>query len=158
MEIFSLEWRDMIADLIRVVVAFILALPIAWERTHSKINFGLRTFSIVAIASCGYMLVARSLVGDNVEAQARLMQGLMTGIGFIGGGAILKQGSNVQGLATAASIWNTGAMGAAVAFDRIEIAIILSLINFLVLFFFTPLVESKTEEEEEAKPSEEKEA
>jgi putative Mg2+ transporter-C (MgtC) family protein len=50
------------------------------------------------------MLIARSLVGENVEAQARLIQGLMTGIGFIGGGAILKQGTNVQGLATAASI------------------------------------------------------
>jgi putative Mg2+ transporter-C (MgtC) family protein len=149
MEIFSLDWSQMIADLVRVGVAFILALPIAWERTNSKINFGLRTFSIVAIASCGYMLVARPLVGGDVEAQARLVQGLMTGIGFIGGGAILKQGTNVQGLATAASIWNTGAMGAAVAFGRTEIAIVLSLINFLVLFFFTPVVEPVEDEEEE---------
>jgi putative Mg2+ transporter-C (MgtC) family protein len=154
MEMFSLNWEQMIGDLIRVGVAFLLALPIAWERTRSKRSFGLRTFSLVAIASCGYMLVAKSLAGESVEAQARIIQGLMTGIGFIGGGAILKQDTNVHGLATAASIWNTGAIGAAVAFERTEIAIILSLINFLVLFFFTPLVENTDKEEEEANSSE----
>ena len=73
MEMFSLDWGQMIADLIRVGVAFLLALPIAWERTHRKRSFGLRTFSLVAIASCGYMLIAKSLSGGNVETQARVL-------------------------------------------------------------------------------------
>lgn len=63
----------------------------------------------------------------------------MTGIGFIGGGAILKGGVSVHGTATAASIWNTGAIGAAVAYGRYEIAILLSLVNFATLHFLTPL-------------------
>ena len=58
----------------------------------------------------------------------------MTGIGFIGGGSILKDRGNVSGTATAASIWNTGAIGAAVAWHRYEIAIALSLVNFLLLY------------------------
>lgn len=65
---------------------------------------GLRTFPLVAVASCGYVLVALSVSGESDEAQARIIQGLMSGIGFIGGGAILKEGANVRGTATAASI------------------------------------------------------
>jgi putative Mg2+ transporter-C (MgtC) family protein len=61
----------------------------------------------------------------------------MTGIGFIGGGAILKHGASVRGTATAASVWNTGAIGAAVAFHRYEIAVVLAVINFLTLRLLT---------------------
>jgi putative Mg2+ transporter-C (MgtC) family protein len=64
---------------------------------------------------------------------------LITGIGFIGGGAILKEGASVHGTATAASIWNTGAIGAAVAFGRYEIAIVLSFINFVTFRWLTPI-------------------
>jgi putative Mg2+ transporter-C (MgtC) family protein len=64
---------------------------------------------------------------------------LMTGIGFIGGGAILKEGTNVRGTATAASVWATGALGAAAAYGQYEIAIILAAINFLALWLLTPL-------------------
>ena len=59
----------------------------------------------------------------------------MTGIGFIGGGAILKQDGNVSGTATAAAIWTTGAVGMCVALDRFEIAILLSVVTFLTLRF-----------------------
>ena len=71
-----------------------------------------------------------------------MIQGLIGGIGFIGGGAILKEGTNVRGLATAASIWATGAIGAAVAFEREEIALVLSLIMFASLRMLTPIVEN----------------
>ena len=70
---------------------------------------------------------------------ARLLYGLMTGIGFIGGGAIIKDGSSVQGTATAASIWNMGAVGVTVAFQRYEIAIALTAINFTILRLMPPL-------------------
>jgi putative Mg2+ transporter-C (MgtC) family protein len=63
----------------------------------------------------------------------------MTGIGFIGGGAILKQGANVRGTATASSIWLTGALGAAIGYSEIEIAVVLSVLNYLVLRVLTPL-------------------
>jgi putative Mg2+ transporter-C (MgtC) family protein len=111
----------------------VLAIPIGWDRERETRSLGLRTFPLVAVASCGYMLIGQSLVGDNPEALSRVLYGLMTGIGFIGGGAILKDGGNVSGTATAASIWNTGAVGAAVAFQRYEIAIALALVNFLIL-------------------------
>ena len=67
------------------------------------------------------------------DAQARALQGIITGIGFIGAGAILKQDGSVKGSATAASIWNVGAIGAAVALGRYEIAVLLGLADFLIL-------------------------
>jgi putative Mg2+ transporter-C (MgtC) family protein len=87
-----------------------------------------------------------------VDSYSRILQGLITGIGFIGGGAILKEDANVRGTATAASIWNTGAIGAAVAFSRYEIAIVLSLINFITLRWLTPIKETLKDTGQESEP------
>ncbi|MBD3333658.1 MgtC/SapB family protein [candidate division GN15 bacterium] len=117
-----------------MAVAFALTLPIGWDREARAGSAGLRTFPLVAVASCGFMLTGMYVLeGDG--AMARIMFGVVTGIGFIGGGAILKDKGNVQGTATAASIWNTGAIGVAVAWHRFEIAIVLALLNFLTLRF-----------------------
>ena len=141
LEALSLDIRQTLVDLLRIGVAFILAVPIGWERHESQRSLGLRTFPIVAMGACGFMLLAKNLPGADAESQARLIQGLIGGIGFIGGGAILKHGTNVRGLATAASIWSTGAIGAAVAFEREEIAVILSAVMFATLRLLTPVVE-----------------
>jgi putative Mg2+ transporter-C (MgtC) family protein len=134
-----LDWSKIFAHLISVAIAYLLALPLAWDREKEARSAGLRTFPLVAVASCGYMLVAASILGGGSESMSRIIAGLVTGIGFIGGGAILKDRGGVHGTATAASIWNTGAIGAAVAFRRYEIAIVLSLINLATLRLLTPL-------------------
>ena len=137
---FNLNWHQAIVDFLRVGIAFLLAMPVAWERYRSDRHIGLRTFPIVAMASCGFVLIARPSAEENPEVLARVLQGVLSGIGFIGGGAILKLGTNVKGLATAASIWCTGAIGAAVAYEREEIATVLSAITFVTLRLFTPIV------------------
>lgn len=138
----EIRWFIYVAHLVELLAAFVLAIPIGWDRERETRSLGLRTFPLVAVASCGYMLIGQSVVGDNPEALSRVIYGLMTGIGFIGGGAILKDGGSVHGTATAASIWNTGAVGAAVAFQRYEIAIALALVNFLILRFLKTLKSS----------------
>lgn len=127
--------------LVRLLIAFALALPVAWDRERAERTLGLRTFPLVAMASCGYLLLAQSVAAGDVSAQARFFQGLMTGIGFLGGGAIVKRGLNVHGAATAASIWNTAAVGAAVAYGLFEIALLLSSANFAVLHWLGPIKE-----------------
>lgn len=139
------DWDRFFEPLLKLVGAFLLALPIAWEREQSTRIMGLRTFSLVAVASCGYVLIATRVVGFDADPQARIIQGLMTGIGFIGGGAILKQEANVRGTATAVSIWMTGALGAAVAYSELEIAVLLSALNYLTLRVLTPLDSSAAE-------------
>jgi putative Mg2+ transporter-C (MgtC) family protein len=148
-----LDWTQTLADLLRIGLAFFLALPVALERQYTSGRLGLRTFPLVAVASCGYVLIALSVLGSDPVAQSRIIQGLMTGIGFIGGGAILKQDDNVLGTATAAGLWSTGALGAAVAYDRIGIAIILSIVNLLALHLLRPLralLEPKPKREKDA--------
>jgi putative Mg2+ transporter-C (MgtC) family protein len=135
----TLDWHQILTHLAQIGMAFLIALPVAWNREHRAEGAGLRTFPLVAVAACGYMLVGLQMFGGDDGAQARVMYGIITGMGFIGGGAILKEGASVTGTATAASMWNTGAIGVAVAFNRYEIAIVLSVINFLILQFASPI-------------------
>jgi len=130
-----------------LAIAFILALPIGWDRERASRSAGLRTFPLVAMAACGYILASQSVFAGE-EPQARIAYGLVTGIGFIGGGAILKRGAHVSGTATAASIWNTGAIGMTVAYDLFAIAVILSLMNFLTLLIVAPLKEQANRDRE----------
>ncbi len=132
MRLFDLDWWRVLDHFVLMTVAFALALPIAWNREVEERGAGLRTFPLVALASCGYMLTGMSVL-DTTDAESRVVYGIITGIGFIGGGAILKSKGRVSGTATAASIWNTGAIGVAVAFGRLEIAVVLSVINVVAL-------------------------
>ncbi|MEX2571085.1 MAG: MgtC/SapB family protein [Gemmatimonadota bacterium] len=123
--------------LTQILAAFALSLPTALERERATRTLGLRTFPLVSVASCGYVLLAIEVMGAHPDGQSRILAGLMTGMGFIGGGAILKQGDGVRGTATAASLWTMGVVGAAVAYERYGIAIVISLINFLTLGILT---------------------
>jgi putative Mg2+ transporter-C (MgtC) family protein len=108
----------------------------------------LRTFPLVALASCAFIQATESVVGNSPEAQARIVEGLITGIGFIGGGAIIKQGGAVQGTATAAGLWATGAMGAAVGLASYDVAIVISLFTYFTFRGLSPLKQQQPPEDE----------
>ncbi|MCK5940967.1 MAG: MgtC/SapB family protein [Planctomycetes bacterium] len=116
---------------LKIAAAFLAALPVGWDRERADRSAGLRTFPLVAMSSCAFLMISKPIF--DADAQARIVQGLITGIGFIGGGAILKSGDRVRGTATAASIWTTGAIGVAVAYSRFESAVILSFATFATL-------------------------
>ena len=124
---------EVASHLIALAVAYALALPIGWNREHEARSAGLRTFPPVAIASCGFVIVAIRVLGQDSAGQARIIEGLITGVGFIGGGAILKRAGGTSGTATAASLWATGALGAAVGYGLYDIAAILSIVTFATL-------------------------
>jgi putative Mg2+ transporter-C (MgtC) family protein len=134
------ETGQALSHLVVLMVAYALALPIGWNREKEERSAGLRTFPLVAMAACGFVLIAREVLLNDPTAQSHLMAGLMTGIGFIGGGAILKQGDRARGTATAASLWATGAIGAAVGYGHLDIAVILSLVTVLTLSLLAPLI------------------
>lgn len=120
-------------------IAYALAFVIGWNREREAHSAGLRTFPLVAVASCGFVQMAETLTIDDANATARLLVGVMTGIGFLGGGAILKGGGEVHGTATAASIWATGAIGAAVALGSYHVAVTVCLFTGVTLYLMTPL-------------------
>lgn len=137
----TLSWWEMASHFIDLGIAYALALPIGWDRERHERSAGLRTFPLVAIASCGFVLISIRLFGENSLGHARILEGLITGVGFIGGGAILKRMNEASGTATAASLWATGALGAAVGFGLYDIAAIISLATFATLCSLRPLKE-----------------
>ncbi|HVE12602.1 MAG TPA: MgtC/SapB family protein, partial [Elusimicrobiota bacterium] len=115
-------------------------LPIGWDREHEERTAGIRTFPLVAMGSCGLMLVILAAPDQDSGATSRVLQGLITGIGFVGGGAILRRKEgDVHGIATAASIWNMAIVGAAVGLGLYEIAVAMTAIDFVILRFLFPL-------------------
>jgi putative Mg2+ transporter-C (MgtC) family protein len=124
---------------VALAAAYALAFPIGWNRERAERSAGLRTFPLVALASCGFVQATESRVADSPEAMARLVEGLITGVGFIGGGAILKHGSSVQGTATAASLWSTGAIGAAVGLGSYDVAVTVAAFTILTLQLLSPM-------------------
>lgn len=137
----SFDWALTGEHLISVGVAYVLALPIGWSWEKIRHNSGLRTFPLVAVASCSYVLIAKHVMGPGNPNLDRVIQGLMTGIGFIGGGAIFRQGVNVRGTSTAASLWCVGALGGAAACGAWDIAVLLGLVNLATLRLLRPFKE-----------------
>lgn len=143
-----LDWSVVFRHFRDLVLAYVFAIPIAWDRESHARTAGLRTFPLVAVSACAYMLIGYQVL-DTTDAEARVIQGLMTGMGFIGGGAILKHGGRVQGTATAASLWATGAIGLAVASQRLEIAFLISVLTFLTLRYLKPAMGKSNGDEED---------
>lgn len=122
-----------------LAIAYALAFLIGWNREREDRSAGMRTFPLVAIAACGFIQATEHLTTDEPEAMARIVEGVITGIGFIGGGAILKGGGEVQGTATAASLWATGAIGIAVGLGSYDVALTVCLFTVLTLYVLSRL-------------------
>ena len=136
------NWAAFVPHVVALVAAYLLALPIGWNREKAERSAGIRTFPLVAVASCGFVQAGESIAADHPEAMARIMEGIITGMGFIGGGAILRLKDSVKGTATAASLWVTGAIGTAVGLGSFDVAIVLCLITVVTLWLLSPLKEN----------------
>lgn len=133
----SFTWQQLLESVVAIAAAYVLALPLAVEReAKARMGIGLRTIPLVSVGTCAYVLISRYLHEQGIysaDGLARTLRAAMTGIGFIGGGAIVKQRHDVHGLATGAAVWTAGAIGAAVAHGHLAIAIVLGLTNVIVL-------------------------
>jgi putative Mg2+ transporter-C (MgtC) family protein len=138
-QLFTGSRFDLWPHLVALAIAYLLALPIGWNREIEERSAGLRTFPLVAVASCGFIEAAEATMGHDPGAMARIIEGLVAGMGFIGGGAILRHGDQVTGTATAASLWVTGGIGVAVGLGSYDVALVLAVVTALTLWFITPL-------------------
>jgi putative Mg2+ transporter-C (MgtC) family protein len=123
----------------KMLLAFGLCFPMAWDREHSARSLGVRTFPLVAVGSCAFVLISQSGLENDEQALSRVLQGIIAGIGFLGGGAIVKQGMTVKGAATAAAVWATAALGVAVAIGEFGVAVALGLLGYGTLRWLKPL-------------------
>src|SRR5215213_8680209 len=100
MDFLDFDSTEVLNNLVRLGISYLLAIPIGFNREKAGHSAGIRTFPLVAMTACGYMLVGAETFSEQ-EPVARILYGIITGMGFIGGGAILKNKGNVEGTATA---------------------------------------------------------
>ena len=117
--------------ILRVIMAFLLGGIIGWERERHGISAGIRTYGAISLGACLYGIISINIPGAD---PSRIASQVATGIGFLGGGVIFRQGDYVSGLTTAATLWATAAVGLAVAFNMYVISIITSAIMVLMLY------------------------
>jgi putative Mg2+ transporter-C (MgtC) family protein len=125
---------------IRLLAALVIGTAIGLQRELTHKPAGLRTHMLVALGTALF-LVSAAESGLHSDALSRIVQGLATGIGFLGGGAILKLTAEqeIHGLTTAAGIWMTAAASAAAGLGQIVIAFIGTAFGLLVLIVFHKL-------------------
>ena len=84
-EVFDSNSFDILPHVVAMLVAYALAVPIGWNREREERSAGLRTFPLVALATCGFIQATETLTADSPEAMARITEGLIVGMGFIAG-------------------------------------------------------------------------
>lgn len=125
-------WMVRIA--VRLFIAALLGGLIGYQRQLNGKSAGLRTHMLVSLGAAMFV-VGLDLEGIHVDAQSRVVQGIITGVGFLGGGAILKltNDKEIQGLTTAAGIWLSAAIGIAVGVGHPGIALVGTGLALLIL-------------------------
>ncbi|HEX3558420.1 MAG TPA: MgtC/SapB family protein [Pyrinomonadaceae bacterium] len=136
--------------LLRLVVAAVIGGFIGFERrTHHK-AVGVAGMMLVGIGSATYMLLAKHLSELDPASVSRALQGLLSGIGFLGGAVIFKSGGDVHGIKAAASVWITGAIGLAVGTSYWWLGVTVGVVTVAVLFFSDSFPDAVREERREA--------
>ena len=122
---------------VRLLAALFIGTAIGLQRELTHKPAGLRTHMLVGLGTALF-IVSAAESGMHLDSLSRIVQGLATGIGFLGGGAILKLTNEreIHGLTTAAGIWMTAAASAAAGLGQITVALIGTLFGLLVLIVF----------------------
>ena len=127
------------AELIRrLLTAALLGALLGFEREMRQKSAGLRTNILIAIGSAMFTLVSQTVAEKSGGDQGRIAAQIVTGIGFLGAGAIMRTGSGVQGLTTAATVWVNAAVGVAVGAGEYHLAFIATAVTLTALLVLAP--------------------
>jgi len=129
---------DFLDTLVSLSAAFVLATLIGAERQYRLRTAGLRTNVLVAVSAAAFVDTGMHLSG--AEGAVRVIAYVVSGIGFLGAGAIMKEGMNVRGLNTAATLWGSAAVGCCAGADLIAQAAVLTLFVLAGNTLLRPLV------------------
>jgi len=121
--------------IIKLLLSAGLGMLIGLEREIHKKPAGLRTHALVSLGACLFTITGLSFVG-NGEVLSRIIQGIITGIGFIGAGIIFQAKDRIKGLTTAAEIWALASIGILVGLGNYTTAIIATVLILIILVPF----------------------
>ncbi len=140
--------RQVLRVVFRLLAATLLGAVVGFEREKAGKPAGLRTNTLVSLGTAVFVIVC-SEVGMSHDALSRVIQGLVTGIGFIGAGSILKlEGErDIRGLTTAAGVWMSAAIGVCVGLGSVGIAAVTTLLAIIILAV-VGAIEARAEEDQ----------
>ncbi len=143
--------RQLVHVIIRLLSATLLGAIVGIQRERAGKPAGLRTHILVTLGTAVFVL-ACSGIGMTTDGLSRVIQGIITGIGFIGAGSILKlnEERDIQGLTTAAGVWMTAAIGVAVGLGSLGVALLSTFLTLIILALAGPL-ESRVDKRRAAK-------
>ena len=121
---------------VRLLLAAIFGLAVGYERRSADKPAGLRTLSLVCLGSAMFTII--SAFGFETADQSRVAAQIVTGVGFLGAGTILRSGVTISGLTTAATIWATAAVGMAVGSGLYIASVSGTVLILVILYLFAP--------------------
>jgi len=135
-----MEFNDIV---IRIVVAVLLGAIVGAEREYHNKSAGFRTMIMIALGSALFTVLSLQIYEEYpvVSDPTRIISYIVSGIGFLGAGAILKEGVSIRGMTTAASVWLVAALGIGAGAGEFEV-IFLGAVAALVALLFLPFIES----------------
>jgi putative Mg2+ transporter-C (MgtC) family protein len=136
--IHTFQFHDFLDTLVSLFVAFVLGTLIGAERQYRQRSAGLRTNVLVCVGAAAFVDLANRL--DGADGAVRVIAYVVSGIGFLGAGAIMKEGLNVRGLNTAATLWASAAVGACAGADMAAQSVALTIFVLAGNTLLRPLV------------------
>jgi putative Mg2+ transporter-C (MgtC) family protein len=134
----TFQLYDFLDTLVSLLVAFIFGTLIGAERQYRQRSAGLRTNVLVAVGAAAFVDLANHLTGQ--EGSVRVIAYVVSGIGFLGAGAIMKEGMSVRGLNTAATLWASAAVGSCAGADMVAQSALLTVFVLAGNTLLRPLV------------------
>jgi putative Mg2+ transporter-C (MgtC) family protein len=134
----TFQLYDFFDTLVSLFVAFVLGTLIGAERQYRQRSAGLRTNVLVSVGAAAFVDLAYHLTG--ADGSVRVIAYVVSGIGFLGAGAIMKEGMNVRGLNTAATLWASAAVGSCAGADMVAQSVALTVFVLAGNTLLRPLV------------------
>lgn len=137
-DVLALDWKQIC---MRFLCAMVVGIVIGTEREYTHRPAGMRTHILVALGACAVMITGQLIFAEYkpfgaAPDPARLAAQVITGVGFLGAGTILREGANVKGLTTAASLWSVACLGIAAGGGYYEVALVGMIFIFVTLTVF----------------------
>lgn len=126
-----MDWSTEALMALRVLIAVALGGFVGWEREQHGREAGVRTYGAVSLGACVFALIATHITGGSNPHV--IASGVVTGVGFLGAGVIMKDRGSIVGLTTAATLWATASIGLAIGYGMYTLGVLVSLIVFGLL-------------------------
>ncbi|SFS21193.1 MgtC/SapB family protein [Yoonia litorea] len=139
----ALSWST---TMTRLAAATLLPLAIGLERFFREKPIDFRPYVVISVVSCALLIATQDLLTAQVTDGARIdptrvMQGVITGIGFLGAGAMYREGDIVKGAGTAASVWSAGAIGLICGIGEIWLAVSITAVIVVLMLASAPFTD-----------------